>query len=367
MLNRQDYKVNRYFFLGIIILFALLLLYSMIDFFTAFLAAIIVYVLSRPFVEYLVKKKRWKKSWAAIAVIFISFFIILLPISLMGTMLYNKIVPVAQNPDIIIKSVKQFDQLLHEKYGVNLFTEQTVGKIQALAAGLLSIILNQSLGIFTTITMMYFFLYFMLMNINRMEAAIVFYLPFKRSKIMMFGNELVAQTFSNAIGIPLIAVAQGFFAYLSYSIAGLKEAAFWGVITGFSSIIPVIGIGIIWVPVAVFLMVSGHTWQSIFVALWSLIFSGTVDNVIRFVLAKKMADVHPVVTVLGVIIGLKYFGITGLIFGPLIISYFIILIKIYYQEYQQPVLARKNKPRQIVPEYMQPFLGIKKSKPEKKK
>lgn len=48
-----------------------------------------------------------------------------------------------------------------------------------------------------------------------------------------------------------------------------------------------------------------------------------------------MADVHPIVTVLGVIIGLQYFGITGLIFGPLIISYFILFLKMYYAEYQK--------------------------------
>jgi len=85
-----------------------------------------------------------------------------------------------------------------------------------------------------------------------------------------------------------------------------------------------------------------------------------------FLVAK--ADVHPIVTVLGVIIGLKLFGITGLIFGPLIISYFIILLRIYYLEYQKPALVtRRNKPRQIVPSYMQPFLGISKEKSKKPK
>jgi len=368
MEHHQDYKVNRYFFLSIIILFAAFLFFSLIEFFTAFLAAVIVYVLSRPFVEFLIKRKRWRKSWAAIAVIIISFFIILLPISLMITLLYNKIVPVAENPNLIINSVKDFEKVVHDKYGFDLFGEQTLAKIQAFATTVLSSILNQGLSIFTTITMMYFFLYFMLMNINRMEAAIVFYLPFKRSKIMMFGNELVAQTFSNSIGIPLIAVAQGFSSYIAYSVAGVKEAAFWGVITGFASIIPVVGIGIIWIPVAVFLLISGQTWQAFFVALWSILISGVADNVIRFALAKRMADVHPIVTVLGVIIGLKLFGITGLIFGPLIISYFIILLRIYYLEYQKPALVtRRNKPRQIVPSYMQPFLGISKEKSKKPK
>jgi len=68
----------------------------------------------------------------------------------------------------------------------------------------------------------------------------------------------------------------------------------------------------------------GNTWQGFAVLAWSALIMGSADNVIRFVLAKRMADVHPVVTVLGVIMGLNYMGVPGLIFGPLLISYFII-------------------------------------------
>ena len=96
--------------------------------------------------------------------------------------------------------------------------------------------------------------------------------------------------------------------------------------------------------------------------LYGALIMGILDNVIRFMLAKRMADVHPVITVLGVILGLQYFGILGLIFGPLLISYFFILLKIYYVEYQKQVNGRLVKKRQIVPVYMQPFLGLKKTK-----
>ena len=193
-----------------------------------------------------------------------------------------------------------------------------------------------------------------------MEAAVVLYLPFKKDKIKIFGDELVHQTFSNAVGIPLIALVQGITGFLCYWIIGLHESGFWGVITGFTSFIPVVGTAIVWVPVAVYELVLGNTWQGIFTILFGLLIMGTVDNVIRFILAKKMADVHPIITVLGVIIGLQYFGILGLIFGPLLISYFVILLKIYYVEYQRPVLAIQAKKRQIMPVYMQPFLGFKK-------
>ena len=83
-----------------------------------------------------------------------------------------------------------------------------------------------------------------------------------------------------------------------------------------------------------------------------------MDNVIRFVLAKKMADVHPVVTVLGIVFGLNYLGITGLIFGPLIISYFLILLKIYNTEYQKPIGLQKKK--EVVLEIGVPFIYTKK-------
>jgi predicted PurR-regulated permease PerM len=187
--------------------------------------------------------------------------------------------------------------------------------------------------------MMYFFLYFLLVNINRLEASILHYLPFSRRKIILFGQELKAQTFSNAVGIPLVAFGQGFTAYIGYWICGVPEPAFWAVLTGATSILPIIGTGLFWIPIAAYLIMQQQTWQAIFLTVWGVMVMGTIDNVIRFVLAKKMANVHPLVTVLGIIIGLQNFGITGLVFGPLVISYFIILLKMYYSDYfAHPIL-----------------------------
>ncbi len=335
MQQRQDYKINRYFFLAIIVLFALFLLYSLAQFLTAFLAAIMFYVLSKSPVEWLVKKKRWSKSMAALLIIVVSFFIILLPISLLATMLYSKIISLTSNTQMIIEPLKSLDTYLQARLHFTLLSSKNIDQLTSWLTNFISSALNQGLNLVSEISMMYFFLYFLIVNINRMEAAIIFYLPFKRSKIKMFGDELKAQTLSNAVGIPLIAVVQGLVIYISFLIAGMNEAGFWAVITGFSSVVPVVGTALVWVPVAIYLMATGHTWQGIFVLAWGSVVLSVVDNFVRFALAKRMADVHPIVTVLGVIIGLHYFGITGLIFGPLLISYFIILLKIYYLEFQQ--------------------------------
>jgi len=348
MENRQTYKLDRYIFLAVIIIFGIFLLMSVMQFFTAFLGAIMFYVLSKSSMERMLRRG-WNKTAASVVVITLTFFIILLPIMVMATMLYKKIITVATNPQSVLQPVKHFDEIVQQKFHITLLSGDNVGKLQTFATDMLSMVLNSGFNLFSTILMMYFFLYFMLMKINRMEAAIVFYLPFKRSKIQLFGDELVAQTFSNAVGVPLIAVVHGLLAFAGYMITGLQEAGFWATLTGVASVLPIVGTGIVWVPAAIYLFATGHTWQGFFLLGWGAIVIGTSDNIIRFLLAKKMADVHPIVTVLGIIIGLKYFGITGLIFGPLLISYFLILLKIYYMEYQKPMVQKRT----LLPSYFQ--------------
>lgn len=353
---RNDLKINKYFFLAIIILLGAFLLYSLIEFFTAFLAAVMIYVLTKPIIEYLVKKKGWSKRFTAAMIILCSFIIILAPMTLFASMVFNKMSVYLENPDIILRTLKNFDKQILQRFGFRLLSNTNMTKIQAFSTGLMSTVLNSSLNFFSTITMMYFFLYFMIINLNRMEAAIIFFLPFPRNKIEIFGKELVAQTFSNAFAVPLIAVIQGFLGYLAYRIIGLPEPGFWAVITGLASIIPIVGTALIWAPAAVYQFATSHAWQGIFLLAWGALILGMADNIIRFLLAKKMADTHPIVTVLGVIMGLKFFNLPGLIFGPLLISYFLILLKIYYWEYQTDIPVVKRKKNRPV-RFNLPFIG----------
>jgi predicted PurR-regulated permease PerM len=108
---------------------------------------------------------------------------------------------------------------------------------------------------------------------------------------------------------------------------------FWAVLTGIMSVVPVVGTTIVWVPLAVFLYAGGNHWQSATLLIYGSVIITNVDNVFRFVVQKKLGDTHPLITFFGVIIGLPLFGFVGIIFGPLLISYFILLLKIYRNEY----------------------------------
>ncbi|HEY9364982.1 MAG TPA: AI-2E family transporter [Chitinophagaceae bacterium] len=360
--RHHDYKLNKYIFLAFIILFAVFLFINLIQFFSAFLGAVVFYVLSKPFMSYLLKRCGWAKPKAATLVILVSFLIVMLPITFMIILLYDKIKIFLEDPAIIEHTLTKFNQTINARYHVQVLTPENKANIQIAITNILSSMLNKGLNFFITITMMYFFLYFMLIKIGRMEAAIVFFLPFPRKKIELFGRELVSQTYANAVVVPLIALVQGLIGFAGYWFAGLPQPGFWAVITAFATVIPVIGTALVWLPASIYLFLTGQIGYGVFLLLYSAIILGLTDNVIRFLIGKKMAEVHEVVTVLGVIIGLKSFGLPGLIFGPLLISYFLILLKIYYAEYQNANIPKKQKSTTI--RFNLPFLGraIKKRK-----
>ncbi|PZP52191.1 MAG: hypothetical protein DI598_01305 [Pseudopedobacter saltans] len=316
----------------VIILLGIFLFYGLIEFFTAFLGSVIFYILTKGMMDKLTKKFRLKPSLSAIIIMVASFFIILLPVSLFVTLLYGKVSELLSNPQQILDLVKSLDATIKEKTNYSILSPKTIEGIPAIATKILGLIVNTGVNALSSIAMMYFFYYFLLTS-KDLKGQLEQYLPFEPKHVNILGKELYQQTVSNALGIPLIAVAQGLCGYVAYLVGGVPEPGFWGVLTGFASIIPVVGSAVIYIPISIYLLAESHVWQGFTVLGICLLILGSVDNVIRFVLAKKMADVHPIITVLGVILGLKFFGLSGLIFGPLLISYFFIFYKMYYNDY----------------------------------
>ena len=103
--------------------------------------------------------------------------------------------------------------------------------------------------------------------------------------------------------------------------------------------IPVVGAALAYVPVAILFFANGMNIKGIIMLAYGFGVISTVDSVFRFWLQKKIGDVHPLITGFGVIIGLNLFGFIGLIFGPILISLFLLLIKIYANEFS----TNKNK------------------------
>ncbi|MFH1522576.1 MAG: AI-2E family transporter [Patescibacteria group bacterium] len=128
------------------------------------------------------------------------------------------------------------------------------------------------------------------------------------------------------------AAAQGIIGAIGFLIVGMP-AFFAGVAMAFLSLLPFVGAAIIWLPVGVYLLVTGSIWQGIFLLIWGGAVVSTTDNVLRAYIIKGKAQVHPIFIIFSVLGGIALFGFWGIIFGPLIISLAVTILHIYELEY----------------------------------
>ena len=180
---------------------------------------------------------------------------------------------------------------------------------------------------------MFFVLYYMLVHGSEMEKYLSDFIPLKAANRALLSSETNIMIRANAIGIPLLAIIQGFVGAIGYGIFGVVDFALWGFLTGVASLIPIVGTGLIWVPLTVYLFAVNHVWEGVGLTIYSLVILTNIDYVARITVLRKIGNVHPIITIFGVIIGLSMFGFLGLVFGPLLISYFIILVRIYRNEF----------------------------------
>jgi predicted PurR-regulated permease PerM len=313
--------------------FGLFIVYLLSDFITSFLGALIFFVLFRRMMNYMVDKHGWRPSTSAILIILLSFIIVLVPVITLSNLLYSKIIQIVSRPETIIDPLKVLDSKMLALTGRQLFSPELILTLQQKIGQIIPSFISKLFVLLGNIGMMYFMLYYMLVQRKNMQAEVNNYLPFNHANIKLLSGELESQTLSNSIGVPLIATIQGTAAGIGYWIFGMEEPIFWAVITAFASIIPIAGSTLVWAPAAIILMATNSLWMGLGLIAYGAIVIINIDNIARFTIQKKFADVHPLITVFGVILGLNLFGIPGLIFGPLMLSYFIIFIKMYRSVY----------------------------------
>lgn len=326
-------RVRQVFFIILILLLGLLLFFELYTFLPAVLGAITIYILMHRWMFYLTEKKKWRKGWTAVLLMLFSFIVILLPVGLLVNMLSSKISYTVQHSDELMVALKKVVSNIENKFDVTLASEANINKIGSTITQSLPGILGATFNTLTTIFFMYFILYFMLVNGREMENALYEHVPLKDKNVERIGKEIHMMVMSNAIGIPLIAFAQGVVGLIGYLIIGVDEPYFWFGVTCIAGMLPVVGAALAYVPLAIIFFAADKTGQGIAMLIFGFGVIGTIDNVLRFTLLKRLGNVHPLTTVFGVIIGLNLFGFIGLIFGPLLISLFMLLLKIYSSEF----------------------------------
>lgn len=326
-------KVRQVLFLLLILFLAVIMFKELYFMLTSFLGAVTLYVIMHKWMIALCSNYKMKKWICALMLILLSLIVLILPTVWVGSIAYHKIKPFLQNPELLKNTFEQMNVYLQNKLNLDILSKSNIDKISSQGIPFAQSTIGGTLNGVLNVVVMYIILFFLLVNHTVVELWIHKHLPLKYFNTNLAISEFKRLVLSNAVGIPLVAVIQGIAGLIGYLIFGVHGAILLSILTAICSVIPMVGPTLVWGPVALFMLSQGHQGQAIGVALWGFFLIGSIDNIARFLLQQKLGNIHPLITIFGVIIGINLFGFVGLIFGPLMVSMFILIVKIYTDEF----------------------------------
>lgn len=140
---------------------------------------------------------------------------------------------------------------------------------------------------------------------------------------------------ATVLGSLLTAFAQGFAGGLVYWVLNIPNPLFWAFATAVLSLVPVVGTALVWVPWAIYFFASGSVFRGVFLVITAVLFVGMIDNVVRPLLIEGKTKMHTLVVFFSIMGGIAYFGMIGMIFGPIVVAIGLTFIELYKLEFHQ--------------------------------
>ncbi len=323
----------KYSLIASILIMGIIIFRQIIPFLGGLLGALTIYILVRHQMIHLCSRYKMKRFLAATLITTESVLFFLVPLSLTVWLVVNKLQHINLDPQALIASIEHLAGTIRLKTGYDVLGSDTLSYIVSLLPRVGQIVMSGISNFAINIFVLIFVLYFMLTAGEKMESYIHDILPFNKNNTRDVVHEIHMIVRSNAIGIPLLAVIQGGVAVVGYLIFSVPNAWFLGFLTCFATVIPMVGTAIVWIPIAAYLALNNEWFNAIGLFIYGAVVVSQLDNFIRFILQKQMADIHPLITIFGVVVGLPLFGFMGVIFGPLLLSLFFLFVDMFKKEY----------------------------------
>lgn len=333
------------FLIGVLYLFYLIIRPFLSDLFMAMVMAIVFYPLYK-----ILRRRLWGwKIVSALISILIIILVFLIPVALLSGVitsqsmdLYEKISKGLQDGslkkafDLKISTFSHiFERVridfhavpLEEKLGdlLKTLSEFIYTEMAALAKGVVGIIFD--------LIIVLFICFFLLIDGEKFLMEIKVLSPLEVTHHERIIHQLERTLKATLKGSIIVALAQGLLGGIGFWIFNIPSAAFWGVCMVFCSVIPLVGTSLVWIPAVLYLVFTSSIWMAIGLALWGTLIISGADNVLRPLLLKGEANLHPLLTFLSVLGGLIYFGFLGFILGPIVLSFLMTMFEIYKKEF----------------------------------
>ncbi len=331
-----------YMLLFIILLVGVKFYTTIYSFFPSIATGFVLTYLTYPIYRYFLKVSK-RKTLSSLSVIFLIFVLILIPSILVVIAVQGQITALF-NPETITtvqNAVINLQQFFSERFGIDIFermnvnetyTQFAVSAQSALASFAPKVIISVTEFVLSTF-IVFFLLYYLLINAEFTIETFREYFPLSNRNISLLLDEVGSGVRSLILGQLLIAMIQGGLGALGFLIFGVPGVFLWGFVMSVLSFIPFLGSFIIWIPAGIILLAQGNYFGGTGILIWGFSLVGTIDNLIRPKLTSSLGRIHPVTVLLGVFLGIKEWGVIGLVLGPLLITVFMALIRMFREEY----------------------------------
>ncbi len=333
------------FFIGLIVLFAIAVLYVIRPFFYPIFWAATIAVLFYPVYEGMLKhlKRPGMSAGLCVALVIV---VILLPLALIGVLVVNESIDLYQTVTRgnLFTSVEQVATRLEDTsvgpYIIQI-QEQWTAYAQSATKTISLFLLEQiknitqnSLKFIFLLFMTLYTLFFLLKDGKRLLERIQHLSPLGNTYEEMLYKRFTSTTKATLKSTLIVGGVQGTLGGILFWVTGIEGALVWGIIMTALSIIPAIGSFIIWLPAGIIMLALGNVWQGLTILLVGALLISTIDNFLRPPLVGKDIQMHPLFVLFSTLGGLFLFGISGFIIGPVISALFLSIISIYDYYYK---------------------------------
>lgn len=314
----------------VIILLGVGIAIAVFPFATGLLGIPVLYVIFSPIYQRLVPRLR--PGVAAALVVTLGVIVVFLPLASAAGMIVTEAQDLAAGvSDSAL--LERLSELRIGRFGIGTYLAELGRRASEWVGNSAFTLAGAATRLTLNLVIAFFGLFYMLQRSRTLWEGLLPYIPFSTVNAEKLRTRFENVTVSTVIGTGLTAVAQGSLVGIGFWAVGLANGLFWGVVTAICSVLPVVGSGLVWVPASVVLLLEGREQAAVGLALWGGIVVSNIDNVIRPMVYRRWANIHPLITIVGAFGGIRFFGMLGLLIGPLALSYFFELLRMYRQEY----------------------------------
>jgi predicted PurR-regulated permease PerM len=221
--------------------------------------------------------------------------------------------------------VPYMDRLLPYREQILTKSTEVASAVASFAVGKLTGFTRGTVNVIANAVLMFYAMYFFLMDGPRMLRTTLDYLPLAPAERDLLVERFTSVSVATIKSTVVIGTVQGTLGGLGFLVAGIPGAVFWGAIMVVLAMIPGVGTALVWIPAVAYLLITGHLVTAIVLALYFVLVVGTIDNVLRPRLVGKGTQMHELLVLLSTLGGLMAFGLVGFIIGPVIAALFIAL------------------------------------------